>query len=218
MLVSDITRPIDPARLLLDHARYLERLTNPRHRLLLRWIMYHYVIESLGKVDEMMATIAPGAIYRFHSSQRAPDCFRFAQLRQIYERIRETTGAGLVESWADDIAVDDNVVAVRGGARQLISGSSPEIPAWLRHQVDDPNAYYLSTVDVAWFFRFDSADPPLILRVEAYTDERGMSVTKVPDKRVLTRGTISEETFALALRDAGFSDQFSQEPAAQGFT
>jgi hypothetical protein len=212
-----ITRPIDPTRVVVDHARFFEKLTNARHRILVRCMMYHYVIEILGKVDEMMSTISPDAIYRFHGSQRAPNPIRYPQLRQVYEHVRVAASAGLVEAWAHDIAVSDNLVAVRGGSRQLISASSPDIPPRLQKQIDDREADYLLTEDLAWFYRFDTGDPPLILGAEVFIDEVGMSIAKVEDGKALIRGRVFEEAFAVALRSAGFPDRLAQSPAVRLF-
>jgi hypothetical protein len=200
---------LNPTRLYLDYARYRETLTNPRHRALISNAMNHYKLEMLGRVDELLATISPDAVYHTYGTELAQYLVikGHDEIRALYNGMQEA-GSGLIEGWTHDITLSDRAVGVRGGWCHVTSGKDAAgVPPRLADQLDDPEAKYLVTYNAAWFFPFDTSDPPLLLGEETFMDDFSTTVRKLPaDEVILELGDVTEDTFSLALKEAGLSE------------
>lgn len=168
----------------------------PRRRAILAVMKEHLKWEVLGQPERILESVSPDAVYRFYGLGATVEYHGHDEIRGFYEGLA-ASGANVLQLDIEHLAVADWGLAADGVWHQVYPGSALAGPDGLVQDssVDDPDASYLVSQRMSWFFPFSDDDAPLLLGEIVYFDQRPCAVRRL-DAGDLVVGEVSEAAFA----------------------
>jgi hypothetical protein len=153
----------------------LAETESPRQRRLIQVVIDHARAEAVGDIDGLMATLVAEPEYHFWGSggDRGPK--GAAGVRAYYEDY-VSSGAAILESRKDRIAVDDSTIIHEGVISTLVSW---DIAKARGYAIPEERGHYLVRMRSVILWSFDEAG--LALGEDAYTTIQPGDFVAVPD-------------------------------------
>ena len=161
---------------------------NPRHKAILETMKEHYKWEVLGRPDKVLETVAEEGVYKFWGLGSYVELGNFEEIRGFYQSMVDD-GTNVLQLDLDHLAVADWGLAAHGTWHQAFPGSKVPVV-----EVDDPEASYLVSARLAWFFPFTDGAYPKLISELVYFDPMPTAVRKLdPSERLYDE--LSEDLF-----------------------
>jgi hypothetical protein len=177
---------IQPAKSLEAIDELLAKTTNPDHRQMLENFKAHLTAEIACDIEGIMATMSPHP--RYHPNYPAPDLWHVdgrEQNRAMYQKIFDE-GSSVIQLEGARLAVADWGIAGDGVQHTIIPG---KVMVERGATVDDEDAYYLSSIRIAFFLPYENG---LMTGEDSYRAVGNSTIVKLDPSEVVT----VEEAFA----------------------
>lgn len=172
--------------------------TNPRRKAILGVMKEHIKWEVLGQPDKILESVSPAAVYRFYGLGQVTEFHGLDEIRAFYFNLADS-GANVLQLDIHNLAVADWGLAAHGVWHQVYPGSSllgdGGVGLVQDSTVDDPDASYLVSQRLSWFFPFDESPEPLLLGEIVYFEQTPCAIRKLRGDEVVI-DELSEEVFA----------------------
>ena len=157
-----------------------EAETNPRSKAILAVMMDHIKWEVLGQPDRILASVSEDAVYRFYGLGIPTEYHGKAAIRGFYQGLAES-GANELQLDIERLAVADWGLAADGVWHQVYLGTALQAQDNLvrSDSVDDPDAQYLVSQRMAWFFPFTNDEAPMLLGEIVYFEQVPCAIRKI---------------------------------------
>lgn len=162
----------------------------PRHKAILETMKDHIKWEVLGFPDKVLETVSEGGEYHFYGLGAYTHLPDFDAIRGFYQGMVDN-GTNVLQLDIDHLAVADWGIAAHGTWHQAFPGT--DVPPGV--EVDDPDAKYLVSSRLAWFFPFTDDEVPKLVSEIVYFDPAPTAWRKLGDDEVLYE-ELTEEVFS----------------------
>ena len=154
--------------------------TNPRRKKILAVLKEHIKWEVLGQPDKVLESVCADPVYRFYGLAQETVMRGRDEIRAFYQGLADT-GANVLQLDIEHLAVADWGLSAHGIWHQVYPGSSLIGPGGLVQDdsVDDPDASYLVSQRMSWFFPFTDDEEPLLISEIVYFEQKPCAVRKL---------------------------------------
>ncbi len=169
---------------------------DPRRKKILGVMKEHIKWEVLGQPDRILESVSPDAVYRFYGLGETTEMHGLDEIRAFYQGLADT-GANVLQLDIEHLAVADWGISAHGVWHQPYPGEVLLAEGGLvsGEGIDDPDALYLVSQRMGWFFPFTEGDEPLLLGEIVYFDKIACAVEKIPEGTVISE-PLSEAVFS----------------------